>query len=101
MLKVLLSCKDIDINKEFDWCYDHVGSALHVAIVNHSMECIKLLINDARIDLNPLNSAKPPLHTAAELGYVDIVEMLLAKRKLEAHLRDIHGVSFSFTEICH
>ena len=95
MLKVLLSCKDIDINKEDD----EIGSVLHVAIVNHSMECIELLINDARIDLNPFDSANPPLHTAADLGYCDIIQMLLAKPSVDVSLPDIDGVIFSFIEM--
>lgn len=85
---LLLSCKNIDVNHNFD------GTCLHKAVEKGNIEIIYLLLSCKNIDVNaiketPGKDGKTALHIAILLKNIVVVKLLLTSRNIDVNLPTI------------
>ncbi|KAK8895295.1 hypothetical protein M9Y10_023741 [Tritrichomonas musculus] len=82
---LLLSCKNIDVNHNFD------GTCLHKAVEKGNIEIIYLLLSCKNIDVNaiketPGKDGKTALHIAILLKNIEVVKLLLTSRNIRKYI---------------
>jgi ankyrin repeat protein len=86
-MSLSFSCKQMNING----CVRRGLRALHYATYENDLECVRLLIEEYRADVNVLDEAGySPLHLAAKYGYIDIMHVLID----HGSLINFHRISF-------
>lgn len=88
ILKLLINDPRIIIDSKVPYLSD--------AVNNGCVSNVNTLINDARIGVNttyPGNKWRPPLHTACQNGYLDIVKELLSSPRVDVNLKDQEGMT--------
>ncbi|KAF8961157.1 hypothetical protein BDZ97DRAFT_1940113 [Flammula alnicola] len=83
-----------DKRKSVDGDVDTGAAALHLAVRCGSSQTVALLLAHRAISPNgihPPGSGTTPLHLAASLGRLDIVNLLLEQENIDDSLRDSHG----------
>lgn len=68
------------------------NSLLHIAVCNNSVERLKFLVEEKRIDINMKGNSATPLHTAAMLNSKECIIFLL-KSGADINAKDINGDS--------
>jgi ankyrin repeat protein len=70
-------------------------TCLSIALDSGNLETAELLVNDASLDLNKEYGSKYqselPLHTAARIGLVKIVKLLLSSGRVDVNKADLSG----------
>ncbi|KAI0438824.1 ankyrin [Xylaria telfairii] len=88
IVKHLLTRKDIDVNLKRPNHYR--SSALHYCVIYEQIDIARLLLSDARTEINAVNaSRKTALTLAVQCGYGDMVALLLEKGA-DTDARDIY-----------
>ncbi|CAF1109753.1 unnamed protein product [Adineta steineri] len=73
-IKFILSCKQLNING----AVRRGLRPLHYAVFENDFECVRLLIEDYKADVNVLDEAGySPIHLAAKYGFIDIMHVLI------------------------
>ncbi|PPR03697.1 hypothetical protein CVT24_007418 [Panaeolus cyanescens] len=83
-----------DKRKSIDGDVDTGAAALHLAVRCGSAATVQLLLSHRAISPNgvhPPGSGTTPLHLAASLGRIDIVNLLLEQENIDDSLRDQNG----------
>ena len=77
MKALLLPKSNVDVNEINNEGY----TPLHIAILNNHLECVQLLLNDARTSFNmgSINEGNTALHLAAMHSRVEIARLLVNK----------------------
>ena len=77
MSTLLLPKSNVDVNEINNEGY----TPLHIAILNNHLECVQLLLNDARTSFNmgSINEGNTALHLAAMHSRVEIARLLVNK----------------------
>lgn len=71
---MFLSCKYINING----CVRRGLRPIHYAVFENDFECVRLLIEEHRADVNVIDEAGySPLHLAAKYGFIDVMHILI------------------------
>jgi len=90
IVKLLLGCPDIDVNKAHDGGVDALGL---VADLGH-VEIAKLLLDRPEILVNqPDNNGRTPLISASARGHTEIVKLLLQHQDILVNLTQLDGAS--------
>lgn len=70
----LFSCKYVNING----CVRRGLRPIHYAVFENDFECVRLLVEEYKADVNVLDEAGySPLHLAAKYGFLDIMHILI------------------------
>jgi cytohesin len=69
------------------------NTALHYAVLDNKINCVRLLLNDPRTDPNIQNyDGSTPLHLAISKGYIECTELLLKKNnKTNPNIKNFIG----------
>ncbi|KAK8849291.1 hypothetical protein M9Y10_018660 [Tritrichomonas musculus] len=113
IIKLLLSCNDIDVNLLYK---SHLGScieddqktALHIAVKKSNPEIVKLLLSCKKIDVNcikskfrlPYYNNETALHIAVENENTEIVLLLLSCKNIDVNIYMESG-SVAAAHLCH
>ena len=75
--------------------------ALHYAVFENDLECVRLLVEDYHADVNVLDDAGySPLHLASKYGFIDIIHILIDNGSLvNFHTASTHSVTTSHQEV--
>lgn len=86
--RLLLGTHGIDVDK------DPVGNgqtALHIAVINNHVEIVQLLLKSGANVNNADIEDRTPLYFASSMGYIDIVQVLLAANEINVNFTDDWG----------
>lgn len=86
VVKVLLECKDTDVNTGVD----EGDSPLYCAALFGVRDVVKLLLEGARVTVDVKDSSwgEAPLHAAANGGNTEVVKLLLDDPRVDVNVRD-------------
>ncbi|CAF0849245.1 unnamed protein product [Adineta ricciae] len=96
-IKRILCFKQLDLNG----AVRRGLRALHYAVFENDLECVRLLVEDYHADVNVLDDAGySPLHLASKYGFIDIIHVLIDNGSLvNFHTASTHSVTTSHQEV--
>ena len=82
MVKAFLNCPNIDLNDG----YRYGQTPLFIASLNNNQEVVIVLLNDSRTDVNVIVNSRNTLLAASELGFTNIVRVLLSHSDIDVNI---------------